>query len=271
MTNTVAHPWHEVFDSLAAIMSPQAATANPITPATDSCRGATGMRVTPDNRFLIASVNTHYNTPDVLPSDQATKLVYTINIQNLMAAGSGYNCNITTPAAISDSTKGGADCPTVAGAVPVLDSTQGGPAWLGTDNFTLGTYGSINLPGGGVVPNTHALTRLALADYFVARSGLGGDNKVCALGVDPGTGALQRDNTFIDENHGTPCVNFNRSTWPSSASPAPTGHYNPASVLFIENGAPLTGRTFNASGATTGWWGSPIDSGADTGGFPYSA
>jgi hypothetical protein len=194
-------------------------------------------------------------------------MVYSIDIQKLLAAGSHYNCNITNIRAVLDPTKGGADCPSVAGVVPVNDNTPGGPTWGAADNFTLGTAGTISLPGGGKVPNTHAVTRLTFSDYSVARTGRGGNRKLCAVSIDPSTGDMAIDNTFIDENNGTPCVSFSRGRWSGGAI---TGDYKPASELFVENGAPLTGRTFNAAGATTGWWGSEVDNGRDSGGFPYT-
>ena len=41
--------------------------------------------------------------------------------------------------------------------------------------------------------DTHAVTRLAFANYFVARTGVDGNHKVCMLNMDPVTGDLSFD------------------------------------------------------------------------------
>ena len=48
------------------------------------------------------------------------------------------------------------------------------------------------------------------------------------------------------------------------------GFYKPHAMLFVENAPPQTGATFDKAGNITGYWGSEIHGGADTGGFPYS-
>jgi len=55
-----------------------------------------------------------------------------------------------------------------------------------------------------------------VSDYFVARTGVDGDHKVCMVNISP-TGKLTLDQTFLDENEGTPCVDFNRTNWPHGA------------------------------------------------------
>jgi hypothetical protein len=279
MTNTTAHPWHEVFDSTAAVFSPKAVSSfggntpngGPNSQITEAggCDGAAWVQVTPDNRFVLHAVNGRYMNQTTDFSDSGTpKMVYSIDVQKLLIAGSNYQCNLDNIRAVMDPTKGGADCPTVAGVVPVFDTSSGGPHWGAFDNFTLGTSGTVKLPNGRQVPNTHALTRLAFANYFVARTGVDGNHKVCMVNMDPQTGDMSLDNTFIDEDIGTPCVDFNRRDWLGGVT---TGFYKPHSMLFVENGAPLTGRTFDAHNNTTGWWGHEVDNGVDTGGFPYSS
>jgi len=103
--------------------------------------------------------------------------------------------------------------------------------------------------------DTHAVTRLAFANYFVARTGVDGNHKVCMLNMDPVSGDLSYDNTFIDEKLGTPCVDFNRKHWPGGAT---TGYYKPHSMLFVENDPPNKDV------------GQPINNGVDTGGLPYT-
>ncbi len=271
ITATANNPWHEVFDSTAAVFSPkdqtaysgQVANGGPNSQITEGggCNGAAWINVSPDNRFVYHSVNGRYTNQNDFGDPGSPKMVYAIDVTRLLEAGSGYNCNVNNIRAVMDPTQGGSDCPTVAGIVPVNDTTTGGPHWGSFDNFNLAT---VNIGG---FTDTHALTRLAFANYFVARTGVDGNHKLCMVNVNPVTGDMSYDNAFIDEKEGTPCVNFNRHSWPGGAT---TGYYKPHSMLFVENGAPQSGVTRDAAGNVTGYWGSEINGGANSGGFPYS-
>jgi hypothetical protein len=271
ITATAANPWHEVFDSTAAVFSPkdqtsysgQVANGGPNSQITEGggCNGAAWINVSPDNRFVFHSVNGRYTNQNDFADPGSPKMVYALDVTRLLEAGSGYSCNINNIRAVMDPSQGGADCPTVAGIVPVNDATTGGPHWGSFDNFSLTT---VKING---FTDTHALTRLAFANYFVARTGVDGNHKLCMVNVNPVTGDLSYDNAFIDEKEGTPCVNFNRHSWPGGAT---TGYYKPHSMLFVENGAPQTGATRDAGGNVTGYFGSEINGGSNSGGFPYS-
>jgi hypothetical protein len=277
ITNTAANPWHEVFDSSAAVFSPKAQSSfsgqvpngGPNSQITEAsgCDGGTWINVTMDNRFVLHGVTGRYTNQDDFSDSGTPKMLYAINVEKMLEAGTGYNCNVNNIHAVMDPTAGGADCPSVAGVAPVNDTSTGGPHWGSFDNFTLANVTLPN-PAGGTFPETHAVTRLAFANYFVARTGVDGNHKLCILNMDAVTGNLTYDNAFIDETLGTPCVTFNRRDWPGGAT---RGYYKPHSMLFVENDPPQTGVTRTAAGAVTGYWGSEINGGNDTGGFPYSS
>jgi hypothetical protein len=146
-------------------------------------------------------------------------MIYALDISNLVAVPASQWVN-TTPGlcaidANSEVFAGGAEvnCPTVAGAIGLSDVTSGGPHWGAIDNFSL-VNGKV--------------TRIAASDYFVARSGIDGNHKVCMINVSS-AGALSLDTNFKDENTGTPCVSFNRTTWPHGDY----GNAKPHSMLFV--------------------------------------
>jgi hypothetical protein len=104
-------------------------------------------------------------------------------------------------------------------ALELPDGTSGGPHWGALDNFAPNADGTWS--------ETTNASRIAVSNYFVARSGVDGNHKVCM--VDVRNGRLRLDTSFRDENHGTPCVDFNRTNWPHGA----TGNAKPHSELFI--------------------------------------
>jgi hypothetical protein len=55
-----------------------------------------------------------------------------------------------------------------------------------------------------------------------------GNHKVCIATIGP-NGQLTPDRTFIDEDEGTPCVNFDRTNWPHGAE----GNAKPHSEMFV--------------------------------------
>ena len=145
-------------------------------------------------------------------------MVYVLNIEKLLAAGNGTTCSIDEIHEVYD---GGdeADCPAVAGVIEIPDTTSGGPHWGTPDNFTL---------DGSKVKETTNVKRISSANYFVARSSVDGNHKVCIIDIGS-TGKLTLDTKFRDENHGTPCVDFNRTDWPHGRY----GNAKPHSQLFV--------------------------------------
>jgi hypothetical protein len=291
ITNTIEHPWTEVFDSTAAVdaldtPSPGGNQAgggdggNNSLDEPSGCDGAAWDVVSPDNRFLGHAVNGRFVLEDQYDDSGTPKMVYTLNITKLLEAGDSYQCNLDDNIrALADPTLGGADCPTVAGVVPINDPTSGGPHWAEYDNFRLAAVKITDPLTGKQVIDYHAPTRIAEANYFVARTGVDGNHTVCMINMDPVTGALSLDTNFIDETEGTPCVQFNRRDWPD---PDIKGFYKPHAMLFVENDPPLTGYTpygtdygpdcafgHVTDGVCHGYWGEPIDMGADTAGLPY--
>jgi hypothetical protein len=291
ITDTIHHPWHEVFDSTAAVNALTTPSPGGKVPGGGNggkaqlnepagCDGASWDVVSPDNRFMGHAVNGRFILADNYHDAGTPKLIYTLNITKLLEAGSKYQCNLDSNIrALADPTLGGADCPTVAGVVPINDPTSGGPHWAEYDNFSLAAVPITDPKTGQQVIDYHAPTRIAEANYFVARTGVDGNHTLCMINMDPTSGALSLDTNFIDETEGTPCVQFNRRDWPD---PTVKGFYKPHSMLFVINNPPLTGLTpygnnygpncqFGAvvNGVCHGYWGEPINMGADTAGLPY--
>ena len=72
------------------------------------------------------------------------------------------------------------------------------------------------------------MKRLAYSNYFVARTGLNGDHRVCLVDVnDDQTLALDED--FKDEVTGETCIDFDRASWPHGD----WGPAKPHSMLFV--------------------------------------
>ena len=212
---TLKHPkWREVFDDTAA-----AKHINPNVSEGAGCDGGGWLQTSPDDRFLFHAVIGR--NPGSLSADDtgSPKMVYSLDIRKLLAAGRHTTCSIDD---IHEVYRGGreADCPTVAGVLPVPDGTSGGPHWGALDNFR-------RTPSGTFV-ETKQPTRVAYSDYFVARTGVDGNHKVCLATLDR-NGRMTEDRTFIDENEGTPCVNFDRTTWPQGD----TGNAKPHSEMFV--------------------------------------
>ena len=82
--------------------------------------------------------------------------------------------------------------------------------------------------GGGKWAETNDITRIAVSNYFVARTGVNGNHKVCLLDLGR-NGSLKIDTGFRDEDEGTPCVDFNRTNWPHGKD----GDAKPHSELFV--------------------------------------
>jgi hypothetical protein len=204
--------WKEVFDDWAADKEFHGGGSGP---------GDNGgwIQTSPDDKTLYHAV---IGRPKgTLGPDDAgsTGGVFSLDISKLVDAGDDYDCNITThDQAVNGGS--GTDCPDVRGIVTIGDAKAGGPHWGALDNL---------VPGGdGYYHETDEPKRLATSNYFVARTGLDGDHKVCLVDI-AHDGALSLDRSFKDEVTGEPCINFNRDDWPHG----PAGHAKPHSMLFV--------------------------------------
>ena len=172
------------------------------------------VQTSPDDHFLYHSV---IGRPkgNLGPNDPGTPGgVYALDIAKLVDGGENPQCNLSTKA-------GGSDCPTLAGAAPINPDQPGkGPHWGTDDHFQLGPDGKYH--------ETEQPGRIAVSDYFVARSGLDGDHKVNLLNLGK-DGKIGVDQGFRDENTHQPGVDFNRKTWPHG----PFGNAKPHSELFV--------------------------------------
>lgn len=213
---TAAHPhWREVFDDGTATKA-----FNPN--ATEANGGGTNggwVQVSPDDHYLYHAV---IGRPKgTLSADDPGTVggVYTLDIRKLLSDGDGYTCDIDTVAKAQNG--GGADCPTLAGAAAINPGQTGqGPHWGAYDNFQVGSDGYYH--------ETDNPDRVAVSDYFVARSGIDGDHKVNIVNVGP-DGRLTVDSSFRDEYTGQVGINFNRKSWPHGDF----GNAKPHSELFV--------------------------------------
>jgi hypothetical protein len=220
---TAADPfWTQVVDLTSVIRD-----ADPSAGRHDGCAGAGWLQVSPDDTMLFQAVIGR--APGTLgPGDAGVpKMVYALDIRDLVAVapedwapGNPLVCSVETAAEVLN---GGseASCPSVVGRQLFDDRTSGGPHW-----------GSID--AAGATDGTGRLTsvrRIATSNYFVARSGTDGDHTVCMVTVSP-TGALSVDTTFRDELTRTPCVGFDRASWPHGTF----GPAKPHAVLFARAG-----------------------------------
>jgi hypothetical protein len=205
--------WREVFDDTTAARSVDPSVANA------GCDGGGWLQTSLDDQYLYHAVIGRSPGSEGPADAGVPKMVYALDISKLLASGGDSTCNIDT---INEVYSGGAeaDCPKLASVLPVKDETTGGPHWGTLDNFQLGSDGYFH--------ETTDVKRIAISNYFVARSGLDGNHKVCM--ADVGSKAqLTLDPAFRDENEGTPCVNFNRTRWPHGDF----GNAKPHSELFV--------------------------------------
>lgn len=203
--------WREVFDDYTAFSS----LFRTDTPKADT-DGGSWLMVSPDDRFLYRVV-----LQGGVHSAEANKeagMVYVLDIRKLLAAGTDTRCSIDE---IEEVSAGGSesDCPALVSALPINDVTNGGPHWAAMDNFRLAQDRRFR--------QGDRVDRLAVANYFVADTYIDGDHRVCMLNLTPG-GKLAMDNTFRDEQTGTPCVDFDRTVWPHGER----GAARPHGVLF---------------------------------------
>ena len=206
--------WREVFDDTAA-----AKEINPNVSEGAGCDGGGWLQTSPDDKTLYHAVIGR--NPGSLSVDDTgePKMVYALDIRKLVDAGTKTTCSIDD---IREVYNGGfeSDCPTVKSVLQVPDGTSGGPHWGALDNFRQTANGDF--------AETDNPQRLAVSDYFVARTGVDGNHKVCLVNIGP-DGQFSIDRSFIDENEGTPCVNFDRTNWP----PGATGNAKPHSEMFV--------------------------------------
>jgi hypothetical protein len=211
---TSAHPrWREVFDDTQA--------QHKITPDSGSAAGDLGgwLQTSPDDHYLYHSVIGR-KAGTLGPNDKGSPpMVFALDISPLVGSGASPRCSITTKAEI-DSGGTAADCPKLVSTLPISDNTSGGPHWGSLDNFKIGPDGFYH--------ETARPDRMAISNYFVARTGIDGNHRVCMVTIGD-DGRLTLDKTFRDENEGTPCVDFNRKYWPHGAF----GNAKPHAVLFV--------------------------------------
>jgi hypothetical protein len=212
---TAEHPvWKEVWDDTAADRKINGS------PASGAGDNAGWLQTSPDDKTLYHAV---IGRPagTLGPSDPGTAGgVFALDIAKLVEAGDHVDCSIQTKSDINDGGSG-KDCPKLVSALPINPGKPAaGPHWGALDNLVLGHDGYYHETGDP--------RRLATADYFVARTGLDGDHKVCIVDVND-HGTLSLDTSFTDEHTGQPCISFNRKSWPHGAF----GNAKPHSMLFV--------------------------------------
>jgi hypothetical protein len=207
--------WYEVFDDGAANKA--------FSPKNDSIGASSNggwLQVSPDDKYLYHAVIGRQKGT-LGPDDPGTVGgVYVLDIQKLLAAGTGFaGPGITTKEQAENG--GGGILPTLASAAAVNPDTPGaGPHWGAYDNFVVGQDGYYH--------ETDQPTRIAASNYFVARSGLDGDHKVNMFELGP-DGKITLDQSFRDEFTGQVGINFNRKSWPHGDF----GNAKPHSELFV--------------------------------------
>ncbi|MGH3354627.1 MAG: hypothetical protein ACRDOJ_01935 [Nocardioidaceae bacterium] len=168
-----------------------------------------------DDRYLYHAVGGRPEGSTAEDDAGSPSYILALNIRKLLASGEQPQCSIDT---LSEVTAGGqeSDCPAVADILPA----PGGPHWGALDNLRLGSDGYYH--------ETDTPQRLAYSNYFVARTGLDGDHRVCLadLGTD---GRMSADQSFVDEFTGTSCLDFDRESWPHGD----VGPAKPHSMLFV--------------------------------------
>jgi hypothetical protein len=204
--------WREVFDNTTA-----AKKVDPEVEEGGGCDGAGWVQTSQDDKYLYHAVIGR-GPGSQTGTDQGTaKMIFTLDIQKLLAAGNDTKCNIDT---IKEVAEGGgeSDCPALVSVLPVKDDTTGGPHWGALDNY---------IHDGDKLTETKDNKRIAFSDYFVARTGIDGNHKLCIADVKDGK--LTLDDNFRDEQRGSTCVDFNRRVWPHGN----VGAAKPHSMLFV--------------------------------------
>ena len=205
---TAAKPrWREVFDLTTSNQQ-----ADPKLNAYGGGSNGGWLQTSPDDKYLYHAV---VGRPKSGDDPGSPPYILVLDIQKLLAAGDDPACDIDT---LDEVTAGGAesDCPAVASIL----NAPGGPHWGALDNLKPGADGRYH--------ETSRPTRLAYSNYFVARTGLNGDHRVCLADIGDGS-KLSLDTQFRDERTGTPCIDFDRDSWPHGD----WGPAKPHSLLFV--------------------------------------
>ena len=205
--------WREVFDVTTASRS-----LDPQVTEGGGCTGAGWIQTSPDDKYLWHAVIGRGPGSTSSFDTGSAKMVYMLDIQKLVKAGTKTKCNIDT---IQEVSHGGAeaDCPSLSDAFKVQDNTSGGPHWGAPDNLDIGKDGYYR--------EVENVKRIAFSNYFVARTNTDGNHKLCILDIRKGK--LVLDDRFVDEYDGTTCVSFNRTSWPHGDF----GDAKPHSMLFV--------------------------------------
>ncbi len=205
---TVDEPeWREVFD-----LTTSNKQVNPASTYYGGGSNGGWLQTSLDDKYLYHAVMGRPASGDDLGSPA---YILKLDIQQLLASGDDVSCSIDT---LDEVTAGGAesDCPAVVDTLPA----PGGPHWGALDNLELGDD--------GFYTETTDVDRMAYSNYFVARTGLNGDHRVCMVDIgDDETMTL--DEEFRDERTGEACLDFDRAAWPHGE----WGPAKPHSMLFV--------------------------------------
>ncbi|GAB3767603.1 hypothetical protein FB382_002381 [Nocardioides ginsengisegetis] len=198
--------WREVFDLT---------TSNKLTDPNSNWYGGGSnggwLQTSLDDKYLYHAVVGRQPSGD---DKGSPPYILKLDIQKLLASGDSPQCNIDT---LDEVTAGGAesDCPAVVDTLPA----PGGPHWGALDNLQLGEDGYYH--------ETTDVRRIAYSNYFVARTGLNGDHRVCLADV-LADETLALDTKFRDTT-GETCIDFDRASWPHGD----WGPAKPHSMLFV--------------------------------------
>src|SRR5690606_34317946 len=104
------------------------------------CDGGGWVQTSLDDKYLYHAVIGRREGETGPDDTGSAKMLYTLDIEKLLAAGDDVQCSIDTIAEVSN---GGAeaDCPELVSVLPFDDVTSGGPHWAALDNFELGADG----------------------------------------------------------------------------------------------------------------------------------
>ena len=184
--------WREVFD-LTASNKDEDPSRNPYGGGSNAGWTQTSL----DDKYLYVAVGGRAASGSDAGSPS---YILKLDIQDLLASGTDVSCNIDT---IEETVNGGAesDCPAIVDTL----SAPGGPHWGTLDNLELGEDGYYH--------ETSDVRRIAYSNYFVARTGINGDHRVCLADVNEDA-TLSLDEEFVDETSGEPCIDFDRDSWP---------------------------------------------------------
>ena len=233
---TAAKPqWREVFD-----LTTSNKQADPKLNAYGGGSNGGWLQTSPDDKYLYHAV---VGRPKSGDDPGSPPYILVLDIQKLLASGDDPSCNIDT---LDEVTAGGAesDCPAVAS---ILNASR---------RSALGRAGQPELGEDGKYHETTQPTRLAYSNYFVARTGLNGDHRVCLADIGEGrssastsrsatSGRAPRASTSTgtagrtatgDRPSRTPCCSSRPTTTSRTASSDASSHPSP------RRGRPARGR-----------------------------